>query len=252
MTSKALLCAAAVLVVSLAHGQFSKPSPQQQVDLGKRAAESLRKQEKVLPASDPRVKLVRKIGEKLTATFHDNKPWTFSFDVIQSKEVNAFALPGGPTFIYTGLLDKLKTEDELAGVMGHELTHVRKEHWAYAYRDSQQHQLGLTALLMILHANNSIANIASISDDLVFNLPFSRKHESEADAGGLDMMVSAGYNPEGIVDAFKLLASLAGKGAPPEFLSDHPADDRRIKAMQAKIDAMHRTFPPQRSIRLND
>lgn len=238
-------------LVNLASADMFKPSPAQQVELGKRAAEDLRKKEKVLPASDPRVRLVRRIGQRLLKTFKDDKPWQFSFDVIESKEVNAFALPGGPTFVYTGLLDKLKSEDELAGVMGHELTHVRREHWAYGYRDSQQHQLGLTVLLMVFKANSNVANIASISDDLVFNLPFSRKHESEADSGGLHMMIDAKYNPQGIVDAFKLLADLAGKGAPPEILSDHPSDTRRIKAMQSEIDGMNKTFPPITPLRLD-
>lgn len=247
------LVAAFVLSSPVALGaDMFKPSPKQQVELGKRAAEELRKNEKVLPESDPRVRLVRRIGKKLLATFHDDKPWQFSFDVIQSKEVNAFALPGGPTFIYTGLLDHLKTEDELAGVMGHELTHVRKEHWAYAYRDSQQRQLGLTALLMIFRANNSVANLASIGNDVIFNLPFSRKHESEADEGGLHMMVDAGFNPQGIVDAFKMLANLGGTKAPPEFLSDHPSDASRIKKMEAEARALKGPFPPERPINLSD
>jgi len=237
--------------LALAEADMFKPSPAQQVELGKRAADDLRKREKVLPSSDPRVRLVRRIGQKLVKTFKDDKPWQFSFDVIESKQVNAFALPGGPTFIYTGLLDKLKSEDELAGIMGHELTHVRKEHWAYAYRDSQEHQLGLTVLLMVFRANSNVANIASISNDLIFNLPFSRKHESEADTGGLHMMIDAKYNPQGMVDAFQLLANLAGKGAPPEFLSDHPSDTRRIKAMQSQIDGMKQSFPPSTPLRLD-
>ncbi len=232
-------------VTALSRADMFKPSPQQQVDLGRRAGDDLRKKEKVLPATDARVKLVRRVGQRLLDTFHDNKPWAFTFDVIESKQVNAFALPGGPTFIYTGLLEKLKTEDELAGVMGHELTHVRKEHWAYAYRDSQQRGLGLTALLMVLRANSSLSNLASIGDDVIFNLPFSRKHESEADAGGLKMMIAAKFNPQGIVDVFKLLAELGGKGKPPEILSDHPSDAKRIQVMQADINAMDRTFPAQ-------
>ncbi len=253
MTVRAVLSVAIAIfgLSAIGRGDMFKPSPAQQVELGKRAADDLRKKEKVLPSTDPRVRLVRRIGQKLIKTFKDDKPWQFSFDVIESKQVNAFALPGGPTFIYTGLLDKLKTEDELAGVMGHELTHVRREHWAYAYRDSQQHQLGLTVLLMVLRANSNVANIASISDDLVFNLPFSRKHESEADTGGLHMMIEAGFNPQGIVDAFKLLADLAGKGAPPEILSDHPSDTKRIKSMQSQIDAMHKTFPSATPLRLD-
>jgi len=246
----AVVLAATVATSCLASDTF-KPSPDEQVKLGLRAAADLRKKEKVLPDDNPKVRLVRRIGNKLLSTFHDDKPWKFSFDVIESKEVNAFSLPGGPTFIYTGLLDKLKTEDELAGIMGHELTHVRKEHWAYAYRDQQQHQIGLTIILILAHANNTVANAANITDEAAFGLPFSRKHESEADDGGLSMMTTAGYNPQGMVDAFKLLQSLSGGKNPPEFLSDHPSDKRRIATMQDKASKMKGPFPPQRPLGFN-
>ena len=86
-----------------------KPSKGDQVKLGKRAAEDLRKKEKVLPASDERVRILRKVASRLLANVDDGKdPWEYSFDVIESKEVNAFALPGGPTFFFTGLLDRLQ------------------------------------------------------------------------------------------------------------------------------------------------
>lgn len=250
MRLKFLCAIGALVLVSSACADWLKPSPKEQVELGKRAAGDLRKKEKVLPASDPRVQLVRRVADRLLKTFHDkDRPWEFSFDVIESKQINAFALPGGPTFIYTGLLNNLKTEDELAGVMGHELTHVRREHWAYAYRDQQQHQLGLTALFMIFRVNSTGANLASISDELLFGLPFSRKHESEADTGGFKMMVDAGYNPQGMVDAFKMLADKAGKGAPPELLSDHPSDTNRVRAMQQSVNQKDRDFPAQTPLR---
>ncbi|MBI1755943.1 MAG: M48 family metalloprotease [Fimbriimonas ginsengisoli] len=226
-----------------------RPGPNQQLQLGERAAADLRKREKVLPASDARVRLVRRVGQRLKKVFSDpGKPWKFTFDVIDSKQVNAFSLPGGPSFIYTGLLSKLKTEDELAGIMGHEITHVRREHWAYAYAEGQKRQLGLTLALILLRANRTVGDVAGISNDLVFNLPYSRRHETEADEGGLKMMVSAGYNPEGMVDAFKMLAKEAGAGHPPEFLSDHPSDASRVKHMQEIIAGMDRDFPSQRPL----
>lgn len=243
---------APLFAISLASASYAsdpfRPTEKQQVDLGMRAAAELRKTNKVLPASDPRSVLVNRIGHNLLSTFKDDKPWKFSFEVIDSKEVNAFALPGGPTFIYTGLLSKLKTEDELAGVMGHELTHVRKEHWAQSYASSQKRDLLITGLAILFHASRSLVDIASISNDLVFNLPFSRKHESEADAGGLEMMTKAAYNPQGIIDVFKLLQSLSGSGKTPEFLSDHPSDSRRVATLQKMVDDLHGTYPPQRNI----
>lgn len=243
-----LAAALALGATSPAFADAFKPSQSQQIELGQRAADELRHKEKVLPSSDPRVRLVRRVGRRLLDTIQDKESWEYSFDVIQSPEVNAFSLPGGPTFIYTGLLDKLKTEDELAGVMGHELTHVRKEHWAYGYRDSQKRNLLLNLGLIVLHANDAAANLAGVTNDLVFELPFSRKHESEADMGGFDMMVAAGYNPKGMVDVFAMLRDEAKTGKVPEFFSDHPDDGNRIKKIQSRIDASNQAFPAERPI----
>ena len=243
--------AAIALTIVSAHAVASdafRPSAKQQLELGTRAAADLRKQSKdhLLPDSDARVILVRKVGERLINTFRErekDKPWKFSFDVIDDKTVNAFALPGGPMFVYTGLLSKLKTEDELAGVLGHELTHVRREHWAYQYADSMKRSLGLTALLLIFRANNTVANLANVSNEVLFDLRYSRGHESEADNTGLDCMFAAGYNPNGMADVFRMLGEQAGKGAPPEFLSDHPSDKRRVQNIQDRIKTLPGPFP---------
>lgn len=227
---------------------FKKPSEGQQIKLGKQAADELRKKEKVLPGDDFRVRQLRRIGAKIVSTFNDkNTKWDYTFDVIESKEVNAFALPGGPMFFYTGLLDKIHTEDELAAVIGHELTHVRKQHWAYAYRDQQNRQAWLTLGAVVARPSNNTMQAAGLLSELGLDLPFSRKHESEADEGGYEAMVEAGYNPQGMVDVFKML-SQSGGGAPPEWLSDHPSDANRVKKIQQKIDNDPTHFPPQRPL----
>lgn len=251
MSLKATLPLVAFLALAIAPpaaAQFGKPSKDQQVKLGLQAAEELRSKEKIVPSYDERVKTLRKVANKLLSVFDDHKePWQYSFDVIQSKEVNAFALPGGPTFFYTGLMDKLMTEDELAGVLAHELTHVRKEHWAYQYRDQQQKGLLLDLGLILFHANRATADLASIGLDVIVNLPYSRKHETEADDGGYEMMTKAGYNPTGLADVFRLLKALPGE-KPPPFLSDHPADDARIKRIENKIHADTNPYPPQKPL----
>jgi beta-barrel assembly-enhancing protease len=175
-------------------------------------------------------------------------PWQYSFDVIDNKQVNAFALPGGPVFFFTGLLDRLSTEDQLAGVLAHELTHVRREHWAYAYRDSQQRALGINLLLIFTRANSNVAGLASIANDVLFELPFSRKHETEADEQGMDVMIKAGYNPDGIKEVFQILSKASGGGKPPEFLSTHPDDKNRVKKLGERIEKLNRTFPPQKPL----
>lgn len=240
---------AALALAGSASADPFKPSQQQQIELGKRAAAELMRQEKVLPASDERVRILRKVGRKLLSTADGSKePWQYSFNVIDSKEVNAFALPGGPVFFYTGILDKMKTEDELAGVMAHELTHVRREHWAYAYRDSQKRNLLLNLGLIFARANQNVANIASIGNNLLFELPFSRSHESQSDTQGFDMMVQAGYNPEGMVDVFELLQREAKGGNPPEFFSSHPNDQNRINRIKEMIEKRGGQYPSQRPL----
>lgn len=231
-----------------AQAQFNKPSKQQQVQLGRQAADEIRAKEKVLPAFDEKVKLLRSVAAKILATVDDSKePWQYSFDVIQNKELNAFALPGGAVFFYTGLLDKFKTEDQMAGVLAHELTHVRREHWAYQYRDQQQKSFLLGLGLILVKANRETASLASIGLDVLVNLPYSRKHETEADDRGYDMMVKAGYNPQGMADVFAILKA-SGGSKPPPFLSSHPADASRIKRIEDKIKKEGRSFPAQKPL----
>jgi predicted Zn-dependent protease len=243
----------AILVLALgtalpAQADWLKPSKADQVKLGQRAAEDIRKKEKVLPATDWRVETLRRIASKLLRVLPASakkEPWQYSFDVIDSKEINAFALPGGPVFFYTGLLDLLKTEDQVAGILAHELTHVRKEHWASAYADYQRRQLGLTAILIFLQPNDTLTNVLSIGNDLILGLPYSRRHETEADEMGVDLMAEAGYNPEGLADSFRTLQEKSKGQKAPEFLSTHPDDKNRIQKIQDRAAKMHRTFPPQ-------
>jgi beta-barrel assembly-enhancing protease len=245
-----LVVAATVIAVGTASAQFSKPSVDQQIDLGHKAATELRKTEKVLPSTDPRVQLVRRIGRRLLSSMAANEPWEYSFDVIQSKDVNAFALPGGPTFIYTGLLDKLKTEDELAGIMGHELTHVRRQHWAYAYRDSQQKSGLLVLGAVLFRVNRNVMNAANMAKNLIFDLPFSRKHETGADEGGFTLMTNSGFNPQGLADVFQMLRDQSKSGKSPEWLSDHPDDNRRIDHIRDLIRNGNKEYPASRPINI--
>ena len=246
----ALVLACAVGAAAPAHADAFKPSKIKQVELGLQAASQIRKQQHVLPDSDPRVRLVRRIGNRLLNTVNYGKdPWKFSFDVIDSKEVNAFALPGGPTFVYTGLLDKLETEDELAGVMGHEMTHVLREHWAEQYAATQKRELGIGLILGVLHANSAFQNLGSLVDVMEMT-KYSRSEESQADVGGFEKMTAAGYNPEGMADVFRMFERQKSSGASIAFLNDHPSDKSRVDKIEAMIQDSGRSYPPQRPIRL--
>lgn len=246
---------AAIAVAATAtpvHADAFKPSKAKQVELGLQAADQIRKKQHVLPDYDQRVRLVRKIGNKLLRTVDmRNQPWKFTFDVIDSKEVNAFALPGGPTFVYTGLLDKLETEDELAGVMGHEMTHVLKEHWAQQYASTQKRELGIGLLLGVLHANNAFQNLGSLVDVLEATR-YSRSEESQADAGGFVRMTDAGYNPEGMADVFRMFERQKSGGGSVAFLNDHPSDASRVSRIEGMIRDSNHSYPAQTPLRYSE
>jgi predicted Zn-dependent protease len=232
-----------------AHPDAFKPSKEEQLSLGKRVAVQIRTHLKVLPSTDPRVQELREVGSRLLSTVDlKGDPWEFSFDVVDDpKEVNAFSIPGGPVFFFTGLWNKLKTEDELAGVLGHELTHVIRQHWAYAYADSQKRSLIFNLGLLVLHAGQTIGDLTDLGNTL-YDLKFSRKDESQADDGGFDMMVKAGYNPQGMADVFTMLKSQEKGEQSPEWMNDHPDDGKRVQHMLDRMAALKQGFPAQRPL----
>ncbi len=244
---------AAALVPTVSTADPFRPSIKDQIELGKRGAETVREEERVLPSTDPRVRELKRLGDKLLAQIpakeKEEKPFEYSFNVIDNEEINAFALPGGPIFFYSGLLDRLDTEDQVIGILGHELAHVRNQHWASAYADNTKRRLGISVVLMLLGAGSTAFDVAGVADTLLFTLPYSRKHESEADEVGYSMMTKAGYNPQGLVDVFKILKQNSG-GAPEEWLSTHPDSDRRINDLQNRIQDDSRSFPAQRPRRV--
>lgn len=246
-----------LLLKGLGAGTLQDPfkySKDEQVRLGQQAAADIRKKNKLLPEGDPRLKQVRTIFNRVKGSLSPqqrSEPWKFTIDVIESKEVNAFALPGGPMFFFTGLLDKLKTEDALAGIIGHEMQHILREHWAYAVRDAQKRQLIGGLFLGLTRANRNAATLAGLVDTLGFALPHSRHHENQADEGGFDLMVKAGYNPEGLIEVFELFQSQKGKGGGPEWSSTHPGDVNRIKRIRDLMKKHGGNYPALRPLRFD-
>ena len=124
---------------------------------------------------------------------------------------------------------------------------MRNEHWASAYADSQKRRLGLMVLLTVLNANDTLFNAASISDTLIFELPYSRKHEQEADNVGYQLASNANYNPQGMIDVFQVLlkAPGGGGGRSKEWISDHPALETRIQKIKEQMAKDTKSFGPQ-------
>ncbi|MDR2100005.1 MAG: M48 family metallopeptidase [Campylobacteraceae bacterium] len=173
-----------------------------------------------------------KIGERIVAVSDDAKKYKWSFYLLEDKSVNAFALPGGKVFFYTGILKLMENDDQIATVMGHEIAHVLARHGAERMSQQMLSNVGAQALSSALDIPTEYQNLYDTAYGVASNvgviLPFSRKHESEADTIGVYLMHKAGYNPNEAVKFWQKMAA-ASSGATPEFLSTHPSDEKRIK-----------------------
>ena len=228
-------------------GLFAAASPDDQKKVGDQAAAQVLQQ--YHEVFDARAKHFNTIGQRLVHALpaSDQRTWDYKFHVLDSPTVNAFALPGGNMFMFTGLYKILPTDDALAGVTGHEMTHVRLQHWAKANAKQQERQAGLGVLLGLFHAGQAAQTVAGLADSAIGN-KFSRSEEDQADQGGLQNMVAAGYNPQGMVELFQALEKISGNGGGigGDFLSDHPLTSDRIKHTRERITALQNghTFPP--------
>ena len=236
----ALVAALPMIAAEEARADIFRPSQSDQQKQGDAAAAQVL--QKYHEINDSRAESVRRAGAKLidALTQKDRGPWNYRFHLIDSKEVNAFALPGGSLFFFTGLVDRIQSNDELAAVMGHEITHVRREHWARQVASQTKQQLGIGLILGATHAGRGWQSVAGGLEGL-YSLKLSRGDEDEADAKGLDDMVRAGYNPNGMLDLFNtLLKATGGKESGPGFLSDHPLTKDRIKKTEQRIARLKR------------
>ena len=182
---------------------------------------------------------VRNIAKRLipqTAVFRkDALDWKWEVNVITSPEVNAWCMPGGKIAVYTGIIEKVHiTDDELAAVMGHEISHALREHGRE--RASQQMAAGVGASLagvvadIFLPGSGQLATAgAGAGAQLGVLLPYSRAHETEADRMGVELAARAGYDPRAAVALWQKMAKLSSGGAPPKLLSTHPSHEDRIK-----------------------
>ena len=216
-------------------------TPEQEVALGLQAAPEMVQQFGGLDPDPEAQARVRRIGERLVSqTAVRQSPYTFEFHLLDDPEtINAFALPGGQVFITEGLLRRLQTDGQLAGVLGHEIGHVVGRHGA-EHIAKQQLTEGLTgaAVLATYDPNNpssrNSAAIAAMIGQLV-GMRFGRQDELEADELGVRFASEARYDPRSMVGLMKILDQSSQGGRPPEFFSTHPNPENRIQRIQAAI-----------------
>jgi Zn-dependent protease with chaperone function len=255
LTRRLSLTLALFLLVSTAYPQSALPefpnpgnphmSRDDQRALGLQAAAQVYKQMPVLPDSSPETQYIRQLGNKLVATIPPQYSWPFEFHVVAQKEINAFALPGGPMFVNIGTITAASNEAELAGVMAHEMSHVIMQHSAKQADKAQW--TGLLAGLASGVAGATLGGMAGQAAQMGIQygaqgltLKYSRTDESQADAVGAIILYKAGYNPQALADFFKTLES-QNTGAPPQILSDHPNPGNREQAIEKEI----RNWPPK-------
>jgi predicted Zn-dependent protease len=153
--------------------------------------------------------------------------------VFRDNAINAFALPGGKIGVYTGLLTVADTPDKLAAVIGHEIGHVIARHGNE--RVSQSTIAGGSIAVLQSLGKEGLAGALGAGAQFGVILPFSRKHETEADLIGLEIMAKAGFNPQASVSLWEGMKEASGGNKPHELMSTHPSDDRRIKDLQDKM-----------------
>jgi beta-barrel assembly-enhancing protease len=218
---------------------FNLFSKQQDLQLGQQAASQVREQYQVVQNQELQDYLKR-LGEKLAAIPEVRQSgFQFTFTVLNSDEVNAFALPGGPAFVFTGLIKTAENEGELAGVLSHEMSHVILRHGTNQASKANLMQIP-AALAGAALGNSGMGQLIGAGLGLGMNglfLRFSRTDESQADAMGTHIMSEAGYNPLELANFFEKLEAKGGQGVP-QFLSDHPNPGNRVKAVEAEIQTL--------------
>lgn len=198
---------------------------------------------KVIPASSRDGAMVKRVGDRITAAvnrFYVNKgmggtldTYQWAYQLVEDQAVNAWCLPGGKIVVYTGILPITQNEDALAVVMGHEVSHALLQHGNQRMSKSMITELGGLTLSMALAnkpalTQNIFLNAFGVGAELGIMLPFSRKHELEADRFGLIWAAMAGYDPEAAIGFWTRMSNVKNGAAQPVFLSTHPSDETRI------------------------
>lgn len=222
--------------------QHVNMSAQEEIALGLKAAPQMAQQYGGLHPDQNAQSEVDKIGQQLVQSSGANKsPYKFDFHLLADENtVNAFALPGGQVFITAGLLKRLKTEGQLAGVLGHEIGHVIGRHSAQQLAKQQLTQglagAGAIAAYDPDRPGGSVANAAiAAAIAKVVNLRFGREDELEADRVAVKYTADAGYDPNAMIQVMEILQQAGGRSSGPEFLATHPDPGNRIGVLEKEI-----------------
>ncbi len=206
--------------------------------------------ENQLSRNQAQVQMVKRVGHriqkaveqyfKLNNMSRELANYAWEFNLVESKDINAWCMPGGKVVVYTGILPLTINDAGLAVVLGHEIAHAVAHHGNERMSQGLMAQLGGVALSTALETKPAATKqlwmgVYGLGAQYGLMLPYSRLHENEADHMGLIFMAMAGYDPHEAVSFWQRMAAKKGGAAPPEFLSTHPSDRKRIKNIQSLI-----------------
>lgn len=211
----------------------------------------------VTPTKNNDAEMVQRIGKRISTAItkyyteqglsNELQGYNWEYNLVDSKEVNAWCMPGGKIVVYTGILPITQNEDALAVVMGHEIAHALARHGNERMSEGLLQQLGGVALSTALSTKKKETQdlfmaAYGVSSQLGVMLPHSRKQELEADKFGLRYAALAGYNVREAIPLWQRMEKLSQGQAPPEFLSTHPAEQKRINELQKIMDETIRDY----------
>ena len=227
--------------------QFVVVSESRESELGDEAYKETLKKEQLSTRADWQAQL-RRVGQRIAAAA-DKPEYKWEFNVIQGKEINAFALPGGKVAFWEGIMPVAQDDTGIAVIMGHEVAHALARHGA----ERMSQTLGAQAIGQILSAGIGEANPALRENFLKFYglgasvgvlMPWGRAQESEADRIGLTLMAKAGYDPSAALGFWQRMTKVSG-AKPPELLSTHPSDETRIAQLRAWLPEAMKHYRPR-------
>ncbi len=225
--------------------QYVDMTPEQEIALGLQAAPQMAEQYGGLYQNQQAQDFVKQIGQDVVAnSIASQTPYQFDFHLLADEQtVNAFALPGGQIFITAALLDKLDTEAQLAGVLGHEIGHVVGRHGS-EHLAKQKLTQGLTGAVGVAAGDYNTARMAQMVGQMI-NMQYGRSDELESDKLGVKFMTDAGYDPRSLMRVMEILEEASGGARQPEFMSTHPNPGNRIAQIEAAIQAYYPNGLPE-------
>ena len=211
-------------------------SPEQEVAIGLQSAPQMAQQHGGLHPDARAQEHVKMVGQRLVRnTVVSNSEYQYDFHLLRDERVvNAFALPGGQVFITAALYAKLENEDQLAGVLGHEVGHVIHRHGAERIAKMELTQ-GLTGAAVVASGDYNTAQAAQMIGNLI-NMKYGREQELESDDFGVRLMVEAGYDPEHLIGVMDILEDASGGQQRSEFTSTHPSPENRREMIREAIE----------------